>query len=571
MSTLYQEIIAQDLSREERLLRAEERTLNKEKNKDVEGDLRIDLSDYIRQSKSSKERAKYQKFTHLFVYKNLKPQDVLLMQVPNINESGYYAGVVSLRSYFKKFNPEISVKIIDPVIDYFAENPPDKESEFFRLFNTNTEQGNYELLFKYKEINDIVDNYISKYIEKGKPKFVGFSIIDGNVDATLAICKLVKEKWPEIKLIIGGNGVQLLNWGYAPIGGYQYDDYDFVDYIVRGDGEVTLTELVLSDQIPKTLKNIKGLIWRNEHNRIVDNIPRDNIELDILPYPDYSDLMDNYYYKQIYGGAVPINFSRGCPYRCTFCSVPTFVPLFRYRPLDTVLEELESWIKQDKRAFFCHDSIVNGDPEWVKRLCNAIIDKGWASDQPYSDTSGNITWGGNFRLQSPMRNIETLKLYNNAGVDRMIIGLESASEPVLKHMKKYGSIKGTREIFENIREINKTSKRPIKILLQLIIGYLNEGEEDFKKTLDFVEEFHDVIHEVLTCSAFLLWGPLEESWKKEGKYLKSKNTVEWETEYNTVDDRLDRLDRIEELFKKLDITYNIYHRGVYKQEIAKNN
>ena len=61
-----------------------------------------------------------------------------------------------------------------------------------------------------------------------------------------------------------------------------------------------------------------------------------------------------------------------------------------------------------------------------------------------------------------------------------------------------------------------------------------------------------------------------ESWKKEGKYLEYKNTVEWETEYNTVDDRLDRLDRIEELFKKLDITYNVYHRGVYKQEIAKN-
>ena len=95
--------------------------------------------------------------------------------------------------------------------------------------------------------------------------------------------------------------------------------------------------------------------------------------------------------------------------------------------------------------------------------------------------------------QVPMRNLETLKLYNNAGVDRMIIGLESASDPVLKHMKKYGSIKGNREIFENIREVNKTSKRPIKIMLQLIIGYLNEGEEDFQKTMDFVEEFHDVI------------------------------------------------------------------------------
>ncbi len=494
MSTLFKEIVDQNLEREERILISERRAKDKlSNNLDKQAnDLKIDVNLALNQSEQRKRENKDLRLSHIFTYEDLEPQDVLLMQVPNINESGYYSGIVAIKSYMKKYNSDISVKIIDPVIDYFYTNPPDKESEFFRLFNTYSEQGNFSLLYEHDEIYEIVENFISKYIEKGNPKFLGFSIIDGNIDATLAISKLVKERWPDIKLVMGGNGVQMMNDGYLPSGNYNFDFYYWLDYIIRGDGEHTFVELVESDQTPESLMKIKGLIWQSGKEEISDqkyefykifgktvkvtwvqNYHRDNTSLDILPYPDYSDLKDNYYYVQSYGESIPLIFSRGCPYRCTFCSVPQFIPLFRYRPLDNVLEEIEFWVDQDKKGFFCHDSIVNGDPSWVENLCNAIIDKGWGD--------GAIKWGGNFRLQSPMRDIETLRLYNKAGVEWMITGLESGSEPVLKHMKKYGSIKGTREIFENVREINKNNERPIKIMLQLIIGYLNEGEEDFQR------------------------------------------------------------------------------------------
>ena len=137
-------------------------------------------------------------------------------------------------------------------------------------------------------------------------------------------------------------------------------------------------------------------------------------------------------------------------------------------------------------------------------------------------------------------------------------------------MKKYSSIQGHRDIFDNIRELNRTAyergKRPIKILLQLIIGYINETEDDFQMTMDFVEEYHDIIEEVTTCSLFLLWKPLVDRWEKEGNWIDVKNEVEWETEFSTLEQRLERGKKIEKLFKKLGLKYNLYLR----EQIASN-
>ena len=87
------------------------------------------------------------------------------MQVPNINESGYYAGVVALKSYADKFHSDINVEIIDPIIDYFYLNPPDKESDFFQMFNTYARQGEWEELLKFQEIHDMCEGFIFKYID----------------------------------------------------------------------------------------------------------------------------------------------------------------------------------------------------------------------------------------------------------------------------------------------------------------------------------------------------------------------------------------------------------------------
>ena len=517
-------------------------------------DVKVDLMQYMRQS-IFVERNKT-KIEHKFHFEDIEEQDCLLLQVPNINESGYYAGIVGLKSWIDKYNPEVKVAIIDPVIDYFHINPPDRKGMFFNLFNTYSKQSQFHLLYEYQETFDIAYGFLGRYIEKAKPKFLGFSIIDGNIDASLAIAKLIKEKYPEIKILFGGNGVECLDFGRLPNTNYRTNEYTFIDAISRGDGEMTFVDILKSDWSEESLMSIKGLVW-NCNGIFIHNGMRANISMNDLPVPDYSSLEDNYYYKSVYQDTKPLTMSRGCPFRCSFCSVPDYIPEYRYRTTDNVIEEMEGWIAKGKKHFFCHDSIINGNPGWLKELCEKIIAKGL-----------DITFGGNMRLSTTMRDLDTMRLYRRAGLTKFITGFESASEPVLRHMKKYTNTEGVREIFENVRQVNKENAEtefswPLKFGMQLIIGYLNEGEEDFQKTMDFVEEFHDCMDEVVTCSAFLIHEPLRKRWLEEGQYLEYHNGVNFSTKWNTPADRLERLERIENLFKRINLPYSIYNRGLY--------
>jgi radical SAM superfamily enzyme YgiQ (UPF0313 family) len=514
-------------------------------------DIKIDLAEYLRQQHIVKSNNV--SIEHKFHYEDIEEQDCLLIQVPNINESGFYAGIVALKSYVDKYHTDLKVAIIDPVIDYFFLNPPDKNGEFFNLFNTYSHQGKYWMLYEHREIFDMVNGFVFKYIDKTNPAFIGFGIIDGNVDATMAIAKLIKETYPHIKILLGGNGIELFEFGLLPAS-YKAKDYPFIDVFSRGDGEITFVELLKSDMSDEALSKIKGIIWW-KNGELIHNSQRENINMVTLPFPDYTTLEDNYYYKSTYNNSVPLVFSRGCPYRCTFCSVPDFVPQFRYRTVDNVLDEIEHWVNKGRTNFFCHDSIINGNPKWLKEFCERVIERGWGD--------GVITWGGNMRLQSAMRDINTLRLYRKAGLITMITGFESASEPVLKHMKKYHNMEGVREIFENVRIINTENEWPLKFAMQIIIGYLNETEEDFQKTVEFIKEYHDVMAQILTCSVFLLHEPLRKSWLAQGNQLHNyKNTVMFDTDYNTTRDRLDRTNRIEKVFQEIGIPYSIYNRGL---------
>ena len=50
----------------------------------------------------------------------------------------------------------------------------------------------------------------------------------------------------------------------------------------------------------ESLKTIKGIIWRNSQGKLVHNLIRESVDMDILPFPDYSSLEDNYYYKSVF-------------------------------------------------------------------------------------------------------------------------------------------------------------------------------------------------------------------------------------------------------------------------------
>mgnify|MGYP007026232934 FL=1 len=96
---------------------------------------------------------------------------------------------------------------------------------------------------------------------------------------------------------MGGNGVQMMNNGLAPADSYNFDFYYWLDYIVRGDGEQTIVELINSDESPESLMKIQGLIWKESEETIkddtivghtekvrwIENYKRTEISMDILP------------------------------------------------------------------------------------------------------------------------------------------------------------------------------------------------------------------------------------------------------------------------------------------------
>jgi hypothetical protein len=168
------EIISPDI--ESQIQKVENRVDDQMKSGVEVFDIKVDLLQYMRQTVFA-EKGKGLEIEHKFHFQDIEEQDCLLMQVPNINESGYYSGIVGLKSWIDKYEPELRVAIIDPVIDYFFLNPPEKQGEFFNLFNTYSKQSQFHLLYDFQEIYDIAYGFVGRYLEKAKPKFLGFIML----------------------------------------------------------------------------------------------------------------------------------------------------------------------------------------------------------------------------------------------------------------------------------------------------------------------------------------------------------------------------------------------------------
>ena len=168
---------------------------------------------------------------------NLEKVDIVLMQIPNLRESTYYAGMAALKAWMKKYKPEFSLFSMDPITDYFDSNQHLIHSEFGMAFNTFTTQGDYLQFSKYEEMHDICE-IVYDEARKRNPKWLGFSVIDGNIDATLYIAKYIKDLIPDLKIILGGKGTDLIVGGIMTARyedgtpRYDYEQWDFIDYIV---------------------------------------------------------------------------------------------------------------------------------------------------------------------------------------------------------------------------------------------------------------------------------------------------------------------------------------------------
>jgi radical SAM superfamily enzyme YgiQ (UPF0313 family) len=236
---------------------------------------------------------------------------------------------------------------------------------------------------------------------------------------------------------------------------------EHADFVIRGEGEFAFQELVDALERGEGFERIQNLSYRVQ-GRCVHNPERPKIaNLDVNPIPDYSLITG---WKP--GGVVSIATSRGCPFSCTFCSVPgMYGHAFRTHSIERVLEELE--LHRHSVYTFFADDIFTANKRRVKELLRRMI----ARDLTPS-------WGAQVRTET-VDDPELLQLMRDSNCFNVYVGFESINPRTLKLFQK------KQDLAKIERAIERFHAHGIKIHGMFVIG----SDEDDLETIDATVEF----------------------------------------------------------------------------------
>ena len=303
-------------------------------------------------------------------------------------------------------------------------------------------------------------------IEAFNPDLVGISVlVSASINNCNEIAKIVKEVKKDATVVFGGRHVTAL-----PEDTLSFKD---VDIVVRGEGELTFRELIIKG----VGGNIKGISYKI-NGKIIHNPDRELMRsLDNLRYPARNQIKKNKY-KLLGMRIETIQTSRGCPYRCRFCTTPisnegTWRPI----PVDKIMTDLKR-ISQNRKIT---DIIIVDDnfavnTRRIEELCSKIIEgkkKGELND---------FKFYAQIRVDTILKAPEMVKKMREAGFWSVLIGVESVNNETLKDMNKKISLRDT------LKAIKILHRHNIIVYGSMIIGFdLEATEEDIIKEIDFME------------------------------------------------------------------------------------
>ncbi|MEW6455708.1 MAG: radical SAM protein [Acidobacteriota bacterium] len=317
----------------------------------------------------------------------------------------------------------------------------------------------------YEEISEI------DWEEIKKSDLVGISTITSTSNEAYQISDRVKSLG--IPVVMGGAHVTFL----------PDEALEHCDFVIRGEGEETIRELISALRNDGTLETIKGLSYKNELGRIVHNPLRPLItDLDKIPSPDFSSIVN---FKKIH--TIPVYFSRGCPYLCEFCSVTSlFGRKIRIRNIENVISDIKKFYPERKNFFFIDDNFVI-DPEKTKELLKKI-----------KEENLKIKWSAQIRVDAA-KDEELLKIMKESGCVFVYVGFESINPESLKGVKK------NQLVSEYKNTVKKLRRHKINVHGMFVFGFDEDDESIFSKTLKYVLKIK------MTTIQFLILCPIPGS------------------------------------------------------------
>ena len=289
-------------------------------------------------------------------------------------------------------------------------------------------------------IQPTLEEHIDRIVEF-RPDVIGFSLYYTNNNCASWVIQRLRERLP---------GVTILGGGSQAIQEKVKFDHLF-DHIVVGEGEQLFLEILENieagaEPLPKFLRHPKS----------------QRIDLDSMPWPDYSDLPLDLYRL---GTSVGSEISRGCVAKCQFCSETTFWR-YRGRLATNIVDEIEYQYRTfGVRTVWFIDSLVNGNLKELRAFALGIVSRGI-----------DIHWLGYCRCDERM-DITYFQDLKASGCDLLNFGIESGSQHVLDIMKKNVKVAA---VEQNLRDITEVQ---INAFTNWFVGFPGERARDFADTM----------------------------------------------------------------------------------------
>lgn len=329
-------------------------------------------------------------------------------------------------------------------------------------------------------INNHDEKVLAERIEEHQPKIVGIGEMALEYkDCVHKTFEIVKKVDPNTKTVIGGI--------YPTLSPEIATADKHIDYFVFGEGEERLPALIRAIQKNSGFDAIDGIGYRSGGDVMIT--PRDSsrvVDLDALPLPDYSEFdMDrysnyqqkftqNFRFKQLPVGITMT--SRGCPYRCTFCSSKTlYGQKIRTRSPEKVLSEVDMLLENYgvKEIIFVDDSLLAPRQRAIE-IMDGLIER----RKKYG-----FVWKSNNLAIHHMNDDELLDKMQESGCYQLIVSIESGSENTLKRMKKPVKLGSVIETLKKIKAKNFEN-----VSSNFVIGMPGDTWEDIRECFQFVDD-----------------------------------------------------------------------------------
>lgn len=255
-----------------------------------------------------------------------------------------------------------------------------------------------------------------------------------------------------------------------------YEDYlnKGADFVMQGEGEITLLELLNTLEKNESFEAIAGLVFKKNETFQVNKKRNVLQNLDELPLPAW-DLVDIESYRTIWKQSkqlftLNIATTRGCPYKCNWCAKPIYGNRYNAHSPEYIVKEIQ-YLKENfgvSRFWMC-DDIFGLKPNWVQEF-NRELDKKQLKIKYFIQSRVDL-----------LLKEDTIDALAKSGLEEVWVGAESGSQKILDAMDK-----GTK--VEEIAEATKLLKlKKIRVAFFLQFGYLTENQEDIQQTIQMVK------------------------------------------------------------------------------------